>query len=130
MDVVSSTSDLPAHLRISYDGTPLMRLVMRRDPSSTTRPIIVAPPGGVVSTGALVLEAGLRDTSILTGVTLDRAETAGVTLTGGYILYDESGNLLFALSSDYEFAALDDRISLEYDSSITTRVTLRVKDRG
>lgn len=43
--VVSSTSDTPSHLEVSHEGTPLMRLAIRRDASLSSRPITIVPHG-------------------------------------------------------------------------------------
>lgn len=71
--VVSSTSDIPSHLEVSHEGTPLMRLAIRRDASLSSRPITIVPPGGVVATGALAIEMAKKDTARYTGVSISPA---------------------------------------------------------
>lgn len=51
-----------------------------------------------------------------------------MSLTGGYIVHDTAGQLLFALSSTYEFALLDSRLTLTYDASVTDRIAVRMRD--
>lgn len=126
--VVSSTSESPAHLMVSNGATPLMKLVMRRDSSSSDRSITITPPGGILATGSLAVEMGKVDTSAYSSVQISPASTLGVSLTGGYIVHDASGQLLFALSSNYEFAVLDDRLRLSYDESVRDRIALRLRD--